>query len=785
MLMKKMNFFKIVLLSGVLIMCVQGARAASNWANTVVKINGVYYSLGTNDGWTLPNTPVAAGGLFINATLSGSNIELQEVWTGGAAWNDGLGDNWYADNSFKLMWRVYTTGETPTGWNYIDVDTEFHRSGDERGYKKVGLTQKLSSNLGNYTVELAVQKHTYWNGGSATYYKPGDGDYYDVDVLSSGYQASLTCIPWVGNSWLNINDAYYKGTQPIAANADFHGADLGTFSASTFRLWGGVQIYPKTPAATATMYWLFDGNASDVHSVADIGHTRNAGDYGNGNKTDGAFAVDDYPGEAHQHCALDNDDPNCEFDTVFNASISHLLPGTHTITVWFKVNGFGEVDDASFTANFVYKPEIKLDVDGDNSDAAVDKLYRNTSAITSAVGEWVLVTSPLKNSTKTDFTFGSSSAAFKDLQKPSGNHTKYWWSTVAGSNLAPGKGFAYQVNSAKAVSTNASWNTGIKTFTGRETNNGNFEVLQESGLKYALVGNPYYKDITLNHFEGTNLAQSGYYTTDADGETFPLVQGTSIHKWQGIILAANVGQALGDKITIKEHIATPAPVPALAHSAICLTAINTVGSSNTYINNNAGGSTQIGNADMSFLNMGENEVVQVYTSKNDAQGNAYQLALNTVNTDNATIPVGIFTTYAGAVTLTLTGMDSYDCGVALLDNLTGASTDLTGLSTYSYEITVSGNSVSRFAIVLSPRVPTDISANETVNTQTFASNGKIHIVSTDALQQVRVFSVSGAQIFNSAINGTSYIVNSQLPAGVYLVEVSTSKSVTTQKVVLK
>ncbi|GHV44889.1 hypothetical protein FACS1894180_6790 [Bacteroidia bacterium] len=401
-------------------------------------------------------------------------------------------------------------------------------------------------------------------------------------------------------------------------------------------------------------------------------------------------------------------------------------------------------------------------------------------------GKWLQVSAPLELVSANDFSFGYPRVAIKTLNANGS------WTTVTGTNFgityfAAGDGFLYMVNSTDPTTY---WNDGKINFDLTEFTLATSPVSKSiaAGHNFCFTGNPFDVPISFTSLASANSSfkPEGYY--EWNGSSFDL-KTDDISVWKGIVVENLETQPSGTISFVKDDLqVSGSGAPALVgntNAQITIEAINANGTGTAYIKNNANGSATVGNYDMSFLNMGENEAVQVYTSKTDNSGNARQLALNTVNTDNAQIPVGVFTTYAGAVTLTLTGMNSYDCSVALLDNLTATSTDLTGLSTYSYETSINGSTDSRFALVFSPRVPTDISANETVNTQAFVSNGKINIVSTDALQQVRVFSVSGAQIFNSAVNGTSYTVNSQLPAGAYLVEVSTNKSVTTQKVVLK
>ena len=408
-----------------------------------------------------------------------------------------------------------------------------------------------------------------------------------------------------------------------------------------------------------------------------------------------------------------------------------------------------------------------------------------------AVGKWTLISSALAGYAQSDFTFGTSSAAFKRLVKPVGTGN-YTWATVV-PNTTPGVGFAYQVNPA-IVETSELWlsHGGQRWYYSPRVahTDASYTVDVESGVEYALVGNPYYEDIDLSDFSGTGLSIEGYYTTNNNNSTFPLSPTTAVSKWQGIIVSTSAegGGTLGTPITITKPVTggpAPAPAPAVFNGKMTVTAANNNGSSTTYINNKSTGTSIVGSKDMSFFNMGANQIVQVYTSKNKSNGAVIKLALNTINDDVTTVPLGVFTTYEGNVVLTLNGMDTYSCDITLLDYLTGAEVNLTGLSTYDYPISVSGNTDSRFALYFGSRIPTSNPQIDNVNIQAFVRDGKINIVSTDELQNVRIYSVSGSQIADLNISGRSYIVNNQLPAGVYLVTIQTTDRVLTQKVVVK
>ena len=336
-----------------------------------------------------------------------------------------------------------------------------------------------------------------------------------------------------------------------------------------------------------------------------------------------------------------------------------------------------------------------------------------------------------------------------------------------------------------------SWNNGLIyfNFANFTLNDDNVSLVTKeikSGNKFCFTGNPYNEPISFSALVASNpsFKSLGYY--EWDGSKFQL-KTDNLPVWKGIIVENLESQPQGfitfNKATMKVGI--PAPTMALnaANSKITIESSNVNGNSSTSVYNNTNGGTIVGNYDMSFLNMGENQNVQLYTSKIDINGTMRKLALNTINSDNTTIPVGVFTTYNGDLTLTFTGMDSYDCTVTLLDN--DVSTDITGLPSYSYETTVAGSNANRFALLLYPKIPTVSQSLDNINIRAFVLNNKINVVSTEDLQNIKIFSISGAQIASINASGKSFIVNSKLPSGIYLVKISTANKTTTQKIVLK
>ncbi|MDR1653608.1 MAG: T9SS type A sorting domain-containing protein [Prevotellaceae bacterium] len=402
--------------------------------------------------------------------------------------------------------------------------------------------------------------------------------------------------------------------------------------------------------------------------------------------------------------------------------------------------------------------------------------------ISPAIGAWQLISTPFADAPLSKFKF--------DMQPRVALYELDWsptasdWKKVEGSTLPLGKGIAYLINNSVGEPMTNYPTNGLITFEG-EANTAN--VSANVVTKYALLGNPFNSTIELGGNVVGAIKTGGWYKCSADGKTFPLQVMASVPAWQGFIVEnQNPSQTADVTITLGSLSPAPAQSALFDNALITITTANNGLQSSAYVKNNANGSATVGSSDMSFLNMGANEYVQVYTVKNDDSGAAHKLALNVVNTEQATIPVGILTQYSGDITLTLTGMNTYDCNVALTDLAENKYYHLSGLADYEIETTVSGSSETRFELVLSPKIPDGVENLVSHNIQAFVSNGKIQIRSGagNPVQNVKVYSVSGALVATRTANSAETEIEERLPAGAYLLKIQTVKETKMQKIVI-
>jgi len=208
-----------------------------------------------------------------------------------------------------------------------------------------------------------------------------------------------------------------------------------------------------------------------------------------------------------------------------------------------------------------------------------------------------------------------------------------------------------------------------------------------------------------------------------------------------------------------------------------------------------GGQDEFGNMDARKIINGITDVPEIYTLK-PYNSNSIAVGANVINNDDLLIPIGLATSYTGNITLSFSGMDSYDANLSLIDAATNKEIDLTGLASYDYTVenyapkTVNNTVVAtddRFFIRISKTV-TGLTGTAIEKANVYESNGFIQIVSeaSNPVKEVEVYNQQGALIYKkSSINTISYTVDRNLPVGAYIVKVISEKTADNVKVIVK
>ncbi|MDR3327599.1 MAG: T9SS type A sorting domain-containing protein [Prevotellaceae bacterium] len=399
-------------------------------------------------------------------------------------------------------------------------------------------------------------------------------------------------------------------------------------------------------------------------------------------------------------------------------------------------------------------------------------------------GEWHLVSTPLAQADLNKFTFGKKPGVV--LRKLISTATETIWQsyTSAATPLDAGDAFAYWINPT-TVDASVLEGLGGKIIFDPDLAGDIVGKTIAANQKFTLTGNPFTESFSFANLstENSDIKDTGYYDDpDHDGQNYQLIASGTIEPWQGFIVESK-GLA-GGILTFDKSKLISAKAPAKSVKTvsttelITITATNEAGSLWTYIRKKDTGSNIFGNADGSFMESPANEFVQIYSLKPDANGTIQKAAMNTLNTYEAQIPVGVQTAYSGTATLNLTGMDTWNAYVVLIDKLLNKKIDLTGKASVDYSFESAGSTADRFVIATSKTTMglDDITAAN-AKVQTYVQDRIIHVVSPadNPVKSVEVYNLNGA------------VVNAKqaLPAGVYVVKIAAQKGTETVKVIVK
>ena len=306
---------------------------------------------------------------------------------------------------------------------------------------------------------------------------------------------------------------------------------------------------------------------------------------------------------------------------------------------------------------------------------------------------------------------------------------------------------------------------------------------------FALIGNPFMATLDFDKFSSANSSTiNSYYYVWMDN-TYKIYHpvGGDLDKFivplQGFVVTQS--EELSTSLSFDESMTSVTGDAGLRSSLsvvnkLDILASNPVASIRTFIAKREGGNDVFGNLDARKIMNEISEVPEIFTLKPYKSG-SIATAMNIINSNESLIPLGLATSYVGEITLTFSGMDSYDSQLSLIDTRTNRTIDLTGLASYDYTVYYSpeklnGETVAcedRFFIHIS-KSPTGLNETITEKVNVFESNGFIRIISSVAnpIKEVAVHDLQGALIYKvNDINAVSHTVERNLLTGVYIVKV--------------
>ena len=225
-----------------------------------------------------------------------------------------------------------------------------------------------------------------------------------------------------------------------------------------------------------------------------------------------------------------------------------------------------------------------------------------------------------------------------------------------------------------------------------------------------------------------------------------------------------------------------------------IVARNPVAGVRTFIAKRASGQTEFGNSDARKIINGIGNVPEIYTLKPGKSG-SIATAINLINDDDVLIPVGLATAYEGNITLSFSGMDTYNANLSLIDAEANNEIDLTGLAFYDYAINYTPKKINGAAAVCEDRFFIRISSTFTglkesvaEKVKVYASNGLIRVVAgaSNPIKEVAVYDLQGTLIYKAtAVNTVAHTIDLNRPGGVYIVKVISEKNIDIVTLIIK
>ena len=330
---------------------------------------------------------------------------------------------------------------------------------------------------------------------------------------------------------------------------------------------------------------------------------------------------------------------------------------------------------------------------------------------------------------------------------------------------------------------------------------------------FALIGNPYLavldfdefsqensSDITPNYHVWVNEGNvSGYSTYTPDGFVGIVESDKFIAPLQGFIVEKPVESPVESfSLVFNEESMTTVNKDIKLRSSlrnenkIDIVACNPIADVRTFIAKRDKGQTEFGNSDARKIINAISDVPEIYTLK-PYKGRSIAAAANIINNDDLLIPVGLATSYTGEITLSFSGMDSYDAKIYLFDAGLMRSIDLTGLNSYNYTFNYKPAKINGEPAVCENRFFIRISKSATGLEETiaervnvFESNGLILIFSgaSNPIKEVAMFDLQGSLIYKATdVAAISHTIERNLPAGAYIVKVVSEKNTDNVKLI--
>ncbi|MDL2224277.1 leucine-rich repeat domain-containing protein [Bacteroidales bacterium OttesenSCG-928-M06] len=314
-----------------------------------------------------------------------------------------------------------------------------------------------------------------------------------------------------------------------------------------------------------------------------------------------------------------------------------------------------------------------------------------------------------------------------------------------------------------------------------------------------LVGNPYMSALDFNAFYAANSGyikksyqiydKAGkYYTYDGDNpdEYIAPMQSFLVEVANGIT-GQGITFTFNAETMAMTNTATKLRADENPSNRLTITASNANGSVSTWLRQADDANDTFCNGDFSKIIDAVNTTPQVYTLTSTKEGKLRALFMNSIQSNQIIVPIGVASTYSGEIDFAISGMDSYNAKVYFVDT-EGTEQEISDQDEFTYSFTHDGTTVeNRFYLRLAPKDLTAIDKVEKNPILVSAQDSDLLILSSESnlITSVQVYDLQGRLLSGENISGSSrYRMNNALVnSGIYIVKVYTEKETISVKVI--
>ncbi len=312
-----------------------------------------------------------------------------------------------------------------------------------------------------------------------------------------------------------------------------------------------------------------------------------------------------------------------------------------------------------------------------------------------------------------------------------------------------------------------------------------------------LIGNPYMSALDFNAFLEANpgIKDIGYQIFNGRDGYHDITRENAdmVAPMQSILVEAATTGTLNVNFNAKDMAKTDAgirlrSVTGTEPNQITITATNEAGEVKAYIRQSYEASDEFCRFDLSKIIASPpvSKRPEIYTLTHMEDNRKRALVVNTIESNDLIIPIGIITTYAGEIKLEFTGMDLYDAAVTFIDMEKGETT-ITGMETFSYtfnyvpqldEDNYAVAKEDRFMLRISPKITTGADNTDKANdVMAYIHNDDLVVNSSrgNEIERVQVYDIEGRRIYSRYNINSTFFKEENLfrNRGVYIIKVHT------------